>query len=155
VRRAGGLPFAARSPAAPPVPGATPGAEADEVQVTVGSRDVPGCHAAGQPFRANVDSRWGELVLHNTVTFYWRRGPDTDSLIVRVEGQTLEALLRPGQRFPDVTLHLPLGERSTDLKLTTFTFDRWGADGQACLVWAQPPGTPRPQRVVPWRGDEA
>ena len=31
----------------------------------------------------------------------------------RVEGQTLEAPLRLGQRFPDVTLHVPLGERST------------------------------------------
>ncbi len=38
----GALPFAARSPAAPAVPGAAPGTGAEEVQVTVGSGDVPG-----------------------------------------------------------------------------------------------------------------
>jgi hypothetical protein len=128
---------------------ATPAAGDDQVDVTVSSNDVPGCYGADQPFRAVVDSRWGEHRARNVVIFRWQPGAETGTIQVSAEGQRMQKALRPGQPFPDVNLKLPLDDRTAQLALTTFIFRDLDKTGRACFTWAQPPGTPRPQRLPP------
>jgi hypothetical protein len=134
------------SPPPAPVTPAAPGA--DEVHITVSGDDVPGCFAADEPFRAVVRSRWGELRSENVLVFRWRLPVASEAAIeVHIEGQPKAYLVKPGQKLPDVTLALPLGDRLSQVRLSTFLYERRNEAGEACFRWVQPPGTPRPQPV--------
>jgi hypothetical protein len=133
-----------------PTPEGGPQRRLGQMQISVSSSDVPGCFEEGQPFQAILSSRWRGLESRDVVVFRWSRAPDgAGGVVVRADGKTKQVRLDLGERFPDVNLKLPLGEVTTEVKLTTFVFERWDASGKACFGWAQPPGTPRPHEVNP------
>lgn len=126
----------------PAVLGATPN-PSGQVEVTVSSSDVPGCIAEGQPFRAHVRSRRGDLGSDITLTYRWSRAPAGESILVQLEGNAHQAEVEQGKAFPNVNLRLPMDGQTVTVPLTTFVFKRLDESGRACFVWVQAPSVPR------------
>lgn len=146
-------PTSTQTPYAGPGPG--PGT-ATSVQISVGSDDVPGCFGPEVSFRAHVNSRWGEMVSQNVLTFRWAEAPDDEGAItVGADGHTLEATVRPGESLPHVTLNLPMGEVMTKARISTFVFTGLDDDGRACFEWDGQPDIPREYRMGPGGLQEA
>jgi hypothetical protein len=131
-----------------PAPAGTPGAS-EQIEVTVSSTDVPGCIAQSQLFRAHVASTWRDLRSDITLTYRWTKSTTNDSILVQLLGHEHRAEVSRGKAFPNVDLNLPVDGQTITVSLTTFVFDHWDSAGHACLVWLQPPGTPR--RLTPER----
>lgn len=129
---------------------------ATSVQISVGSNDVPGCFGSEEAFRASVNSRWGDMVSQNVLTFRWAEAPDDKGAItVGADGHTLEATVQPGDRLPQVTLNLPMGEVTTKARISTFVFEGLDDAGRACFDWDGQPDTPREYRMGPGGLQEA